>query len=196
MSLLSCFPVQTGHGRISFHDSFLNMRPRSGQPHSGIDIGGELGAPIVAATNGHIVRRCVIGGIPEPGAGNRRYSGNYVVVVDSQRYFYYYFHLQSLNAGARPGTAIRPGQVLGTMGNTGLGGPVHLHFQVWRPFSQPAASDWYASLSFPVRFRGAVSIYQELETLALRLPGARRTRGPVPQPVGPPRQDVPGVIIG
>lgn len=180
------FPVQTGHHRVSFHDSFQDPRP--GGANSAIDIGSSAGTRIYAATKGWVPRRCVVGGETVPGAGNRRRSGNYVVMVDPDGYIYYYFHMRDRPA-VRPGEEVPAGHLIGHMGNTGRGGPVHLHFQAWRPFAQSGAAEWYRTLQFPQRFSGAVNPYRQLEGLALRVPGARRGQSQVAG------RSVAGVII-
>lgn len=184
------FPVRTGEHRVSFHDGFRD--PRRSGTHNAIDIGGHEGTPILAATMGFVVRNCVLGGAPVAGAAPPTLgkSGNYVIVCGPDRYFYFYAHMQYVPT-VHPGGVVVAGQVIGHMGNTGLGGgtgPVHLHFQVWGPFQHQGADEEYRTLSFRRRFPASVNPYDQLQALAAELPGAyvnRGRRGVIIDPLSP-----------
>ena len=96
--------------------------PRGGgRAHEGLDIFAAAGTPVVSATGGIVSRVSTntLGGlvIYTLGAGGRTY---------------YYAHL-SRYGRFKEGDIIKPGDVLGYVGNTGnaRGTPPHLHFGVY-----------------------------------------------------------------
>ena len=100
-------------------DSFT--APRSGgRTHNAIDIAAPTGTPIVAVTDGTVTRRHwnALGG-----------RTLYLTSADGRTDFYY-AHMDSYADGIEVGTAVRRGQVLGTVGATGNAQGPHLHFQV------------------------------------------------------------------
>ena len=100
-------------------DSF--SAPRSGgRTHNAIDIAAPTGTPIVAVTDGTVTRRHwnALGG-----------RTLYLTSADGRTDFYY-AHMDSYADGIEVGTAVRRGQVLGTVGATGNAQGPHLHFQV------------------------------------------------------------------
>jgi murein DD-endopeptidase MepM/ murein hydrolase activator NlpD len=131
---LTRFPVVPGGTRISFHDSFGDIRRRSDRAHSAIDIGTERGMPVVATTDGLVLREWVSkNGTRLTGAGWSDRGGNIVVIVDAEGFAHYYAHM-NMPPLVAPGTPVTAGQPLGEVGNSGSlaeGGPVHLHYQVW-----------------------------------------------------------------
>jgi murein DD-endopeptidase MepM/ murein hydrolase activator NlpD len=167
------FPVQTGHARVSFHDGFLDPRPRG--PHYGIDIGSTMGTRIYCAARGRVVRQCNLGGTRgTPGVGHGTQGGNYAVIAGDNGCFYYYAHMRD-TARVQPGDPVNAGQLIGYMGNTGRGrgtGPVHLHFQVWIPFRHPRAAQEYEQLVFNLRFGRSLNPFSQLRAAAINLPGA------------------------
>ncbi len=185
MFRLQFFPVQTGHHRVSFYDQFRIIREASNLGHGAIDIGSREGTRIYAATDGQVVNRCVIGGDTVDGAGYREPSGNYVVIVDEQGYFYYYFHLYE-SPNVTPGQRVKSGQWIGLMGNSGLArragpgrtAPIHLHFQVVRHLHDRSGSRrWYETLEFPIANLYNRDPFPELKRLALELPGSSSGMG-------------------
>lgn len=98
--------------------------PRTGHVHHAIDIMAPGGSPVVAATDGTILKL--------------RTGGNggitiYQIAPDG-RTLYYYAHLQRYAAGMREGLPIQRGQVIAYVGDTGNAGRgnYHLHFSVGR----------------------------------------------------------------
>lgn len=101
------------------------MRPdecRSG--HCGVDLGEERGEAIFAAHDG-VVERVVEEDTGAPGGRYVRLNHRGGTITTS------YMHLDSLRAGLRPGVPVKAGDLLGTVGDTGVfhSGP-HLHFQI------------------------------------------------------------------
>jgi peptidoglycan LD-endopeptidase LytH len=115
------FPVEgTGPGDIwSF---FGDGRDGGVRVHHGIDIFAPRGTPVLAASDAEVIR-----------VGRRDRGGNVVVLRDGARdILLYYAHLdeQLVETGAR----VRPGDIIGTVGNTGnaITTPPHLHIGIYQ----------------------------------------------------------------
>ncbi len=102
--------------------SFINDWgfPRSGgRRHQGTDVFAARGTPTVAVGNGTVsLKSSSLGGI--------------TLYLRTSQAMYYYAHLDSYAAGISNGTAVKTGQVVGYVGNTGnaIGTSPHLHFQI------------------------------------------------------------------
>lgn len=107
-------PVTSGFGYRSFG---------GGEFHAGIDI-GKRGAvvPVVAAADGYVFRSYF-----SSSYGNVIFITH---VINGQVYTTVYAHLEARLAGE--GQAVRKGQVIGYMGNTGRSTGPHLHFELHR----------------------------------------------------------------
>lgn len=102
--------------------------PRDGgqRKHEGVDIFAKKGTPVVAPADGYISR---------VGTGNL--GGKVVWMQDIRRgHSYYFAHLDS--QAVRPGTKVKQGHLLGTVGNTGNARytPPHLHFGIYQSKSK------------------------------------------------------------
>ena len=92
---------------------------RGGRAHSGQDVFGRTGTPLVAVRDGVVVARGDDGG-----------RGNYVAILDpAARRTYVYLHMQR-PAEVRPGQVVRAGQRVGRVGCTGSCFGDHLHFEI------------------------------------------------------------------
>lgn len=95
--------------------------PRSGgRSHQGTDIFASKGTPVVAVERGVVYR-----------IGQNSLGGNILWLRGASGTSYYYAHLDGY-ANVTEGQLVRPGQLLGYVGNTGnaITTPPHLHFQV------------------------------------------------------------------
>jgi murein DD-endopeptidase MepM/ murein hydrolase activator NlpD len=103
----------------------LGRRPREcGKGHCGVDLHGPRGTPIVA------VRAGVISRVHGSRSGK---GGRYVRVLHDDGSLTYYMHLDRIHPGLRKGSEVAAGQVVGTLGRTGLRhSSAHLHF-AWKP---------------------------------------------------------------
>jgi murein DD-endopeptidase MepM/ murein hydrolase activator NlpD len=104
--------------------------------HTGMDLGAGMGAPIVAAADGEVVRAGYSGG-----------SGNYTCVYHG-RYqgdaiSTCYAHQSQILV--RPGQQVRRGQLIGRVGNTGNSTGPHLHFEVRLDGSPVDPAKWLPS---------------------------------------------------
>ncbi len=103
-------------------DSFLSSRGRHTQ-HLAIDIGAPRGTPVLATTDGQIIR-----------VGREKRGGNSIYQKDaSGKYLLFYCHLSRYAEKTKPGELVHKGDIIGYVGATGhvIGGP-HLHFSVTR----------------------------------------------------------------
>ncbi len=91
--------------------------PRWGRVHEGIDIGGDLGASIHSAESGRVDYAGWIGGY-----------GNTIIVDHGGGMTTLYGHMDGFAVSA--GQTVSIGQVLGSVGHSGLSQGPHLHFEV------------------------------------------------------------------
>ena len=101
-------------------DTWHASRPPA-RRHEGIDIFAKKGTPIVATTEGIVLRR-----------GENRLGGKVVWVYGPGGQHHYYAHLDRF-AGAAPGERVQAGALLGHVGNTGNARttPPHLHYGIY-----------------------------------------------------------------
>ena len=110
-------------------DTFEAARSE-GRTHNALDILAPRGTPVVASAPGEVAR------LFESEKGGL----TVYVVGDDRRTVYYYAHLDAWAPGLEAGQALRAGDAVGTVGDTGNAAPgnTHLHFGVWR-VADPAA---------------------------------------------------------
>jgi murein DD-endopeptidase MepM/ murein hydrolase activator NlpD len=123
-------PVEDASTKSWAEDSFWAYPWGSSITHKGIDIFAPLGTAVISSTYGFVVYT------HEGGKG-----GKSVMVLGPKWRFHYYAHLDSY--GAFPFQPVRPGTVLGTVGDTGnaKGKPPHLHYAITTPFPYPRRYD-------------------------------------------------------
>jgi murein DD-endopeptidase MepM/ murein hydrolase activator NlpD len=112
-------PVQ-GVTRSELTDTWGALRSE-GRSHEGIDIFAPRGTPVLAATQGVVVRR-----------GWNRLGGRTVAVLGPAGWYHYYAHLDHWAAPAT-GDWVEVGTVLGYVGDSGnaQGTPTHLHYGIY-----------------------------------------------------------------
>lgn len=104
-------------GTIMLTSSF---GPRWGRMHNGIDITNQKKskAPILAAQDGIVLEAYY----------NRGGYGNLIILDHGQGIHTYYAHLSSIEV--KEGQAVKQGETIGYMGNTGHSTGYHLHFEI------------------------------------------------------------------
>lgn len=107
--------------RISSHFSSHRLHPikRKRMAHMGIDFELPLGAKVLAARSGQVLR-----------TGRTRGAGIFVVLRHNNGLETYYNHLESIALGIRAGVDVKDGQIIGRVGCTGYCTSPHLHFAV------------------------------------------------------------------
>ncbi|MEM8983612.1 MAG: M23 family metallopeptidase [Pseudomonadota bacterium] len=139
------FPVK-GHTRRSIQSFFGDVRDGGRRRHEGVDVFAARGTPVLAVTDGVATPR------------QSRRGGNTVWLRGNDRSFYF-AHLDTVAIERH--TAVKAGDVLGTIGNTGNARttPPHLHFGIYQ--RGRGALDPYPYLeSFRFRREPAPSVYE------------------------------------
>jgi murein DD-endopeptidase MepM/ murein hydrolase activator NlpD len=90
-----------------------------GHFHSGVDLAAPMGTPVHAASSG----TARVGFDPDG-------AGLYVAVYTDQDVRVLYCHLSAIDVRDRDGVSV--GEVIGSLGATGLATGAHLHFEVQR----------------------------------------------------------------
>ncbi len=121
-----------GVPRKAIADSWNDARGGGIRGHHGTDIMAPGGTPVVAAAPGRIEKlfQSGLGGI------------TLYVRSPDRRWTYYYAHLAGYAAGIREGMAVKAGDTLGYVGDTGDAGAgnYHLHFGLTK---MQAGERWY-----------------------------------------------------
>jgi murein DD-endopeptidase MepM/ murein hydrolase activator NlpD len=122
-SMRLLIPV-AGVRAAELRDTFSDSRSE-GRIHDAIDIMAPRNAPVLAATDGRVVRlfQSAKGGITI-----------YQLASVDEHYVFYYAHLERYADGLAEGHVARRGETIGYVGDTGNAGPgnTHLHFQIYR----------------------------------------------------------------
>jgi murein DD-endopeptidase MepM/ murein hydrolase activator NlpD len=87
--------------------------------HAGTDWAAPRGTPIIASGNGIVEK-----------AGWSGAYGNQTIIKHANGYESSYSHQTSIARGVVPGAKVRQGQVIGTVGSTGLSTGPHLHYEL------------------------------------------------------------------
>ena len=104
--------------------------------HDGMDIGQGIGAPILAAAAGIVVRTGWVNNC----------GGNQVVIAVGSNLYTGYYHMSKILVS--PGQKIARGQQIGKIGDSGCTTGPHLHFSVSRGYPLSSGSTFYN----PARF--------------------------------------------
>ncbi len=114
------FPIRGRHDYGGAGSRF--GAPRSGHTHMGQDIGAEHWTKLVAAHTGTVsTRQYQAGG-----------AGHYLVIRGRDNSDSVYMHMPRVPL-VEPGTFVRAGEKIGSVGCTGSCTGPHLHFELWTP---------------------------------------------------------------
>ncbi|GAA4031063.1 M23 family metallopeptidase [Actimicrobium antarcticum] len=108
--------MTSGYSVARFHPILQLWRA-----HTGIDFAAPAGTPVRITADGVVEFVGVRGGY-----------GNLVTVRHSDGLSTYYGHLQGFSRGLKAGMPVRQGDLLGTVGMTGLATGPHLHYELRR----------------------------------------------------------------
>jgi murein DD-endopeptidase MepM/ murein hydrolase activator NlpD len=85
--------------------------------HGGVDISGEVGAPVIAAASGRVALAAAL-----------RVRGNAVIIDHGLGVYSGYYHLSEILV--QEGQSVAQGDIIGRLGNTGLSTGAHLHWEM------------------------------------------------------------------
>lgn len=110
-------------GRVVNSPFGLRQLPweENGRLHEGVDIAAPTGSPIVAATDGMVVRTGASGSY-----------GRFVEIAHKDGFRTMYAHLGATARGVKPGAYARRGQTIAYVGSSGRSTGAHLHFELRR----------------------------------------------------------------
>lgn len=113
-------PVLFGISLPHISPNYGDDRDGGSRLHEGLDIMGKLGTPIVSPTEAVVTS-----------TGDGDSSGKYVRTANPGGENFVYMHLDDI-ANIKSGDVLKPGEYIGTVGDTGnaKGGPAHLHFEI------------------------------------------------------------------
>lgn len=112
-------PVESGRLSSGYSDARLSPIHQDWRAHRGVDLYAPEGTPVRAAADGLV----------ELVEAQRGY-GNMIVIRHRSPYTTLYAHLREFSAGLRPGTVVKRGDVIGTVGATGWATGPHLHYEL------------------------------------------------------------------
>jgi len=90
-------------------------------PHLGTDYAAPSGTPIRAVANGVVEK-----------ASYTKNNGKYVKIKHDKQYKTQYLHMSGFASGIRSGAAVKQGQTIGYVGQTGLATGPHVCFRFWK----------------------------------------------------------------
>ena len=108
-----------------------------GRLHEGVDISADSGKPVIAVADGVVVE-----------AGQKGGYGRYVAVRHAERLTTIYAHLGGIEAGVKPGQAVKAGAPLGRIGSTGVSTGPHLHFEIRDAQDRPLTPAMFLGTAF------------------------------------------------
>ncbi|NNM14597.1 MAG: peptidoglycan DD-metalloendopeptidase family protein [Gammaproteobacteria bacterium] len=102
----------------SFNPRRMHPVHKRVRPHRGVDYGGPLNTPIIAAGDGKVIFR-----------GRKGGYGNCVIIQHGGNITTLYAHLNKFNRKVRHGSRVKQGQTIGYLGATGTVTAKHLHYE-------------------------------------------------------------------
>lgn len=134
------------------HKSFWHWpwtRGVNGHPHTGVDIFGKVGTPVVSQTGGLVIYAKEM-----PGK-----AGNSVFVLGPKWRIHEYLHLNTIDCTVMD--FVNPGELIGTLGKSGNAAstPAHVHYgiitpipYIWRAFEKEGTGDAPSRFSWRLMF--------------------------------------------
>ncbi len=154
--------------RISSSFSLARKHPvlNTIRAHKGTDYAASVGTPIRSTGDGKVIF-----------AGRQGGYGNLIVIQHGQGYETRYGHMNSFAKGISTGSRVSQGQVIGSVGKTGLASGPHLHYefhvkgQVRNPVTVQLPQSMGIASNEKDRFNSAT------QTLVAQLQGSERNSG-------------------
>ncbi len=111
-------PLEFTRVSSGFTENRLHPILRDWRAHKGVDMPAPIGTNVRTVADGTI-----------DFIGSQRGYGNVIVVKHDARHSTLYAHLNTLADDLQPGTRVRQGEIIGTVGQTGWATGPHLHFE-------------------------------------------------------------------
>ena len=102
----------------SFNPKRFHPIHKKTRPHRGVDYGGPMNTPILAAGDGKVIFR-----------GRKGGYGNTVILQHGGNITTLYAHLNKFNGKVRSGSRVKQGQTIGYLGKSGKVTGKHLHYE-------------------------------------------------------------------
>lgn len=115
------WPCPSSHYITSYFGPRNTGIPGASTTHKGIDIGASSGAAIVAALDGTVITSAYSSA-----------RGNYLMIDHGGGIITLYQHGKDGTKRVSVGEKVTKGQTIMGVGNTGISGGNHLHFEVWK----------------------------------------------------------------
>lgn len=132
--------------RTDIHDTFNDARGGGQRHHEATDIMAPTGTPVIAVDNG-IIKKLF----------NSKPGGLTIYQFDpSERFSYYYAHLDRYATGLKEGQLVKRGDLIGYVGITGNSDPnaPHLHFGIFELGPEKRWHEGKPVNPYPVLMRG------------------------------------------
>jgi murein DD-endopeptidase MepM/ murein hydrolase activator NlpD len=114
------YPLKFSRIASAFSNSRFHPVLKIHRPHNGVDFAAPMGTPVRSVADGIVTSAGYNGG-----------SGKMIKISHDSRYATAYLHLARIESSLRPGMRVARGQVIGTVGMTGLATGPHLHFSLY-----------------------------------------------------------------
>jgi murein DD-endopeptidase MepM/ murein hydrolase activator NlpD len=115
------YPLSYSRITSVYSDSRMHPVLRIKRPHYGVDFAAPIGTPVRSIGDG-IVKE----------ASYKGSAGRMIRIEHNSTYATAYLHLHSIKSNIRPGMRVARGEVIGTVGQTGLASGPHLHFSLYK----------------------------------------------------------------
>lgn len=109
-------PVNFRYISSSFKKKRFHPVQKRWKAHRGVDYAADRGTPVIAAGDGKVIK-----------SGYDKYNGHHVFIQHGEKYVTKYLHFTKRKV--KKGQTVKQGQVIGTVGSTGLASGPHLHYE-------------------------------------------------------------------
>lgn len=169
------YPVRFSHISSSFGSARKHPILHYRRPHKGIDLAAPIGTPIYAIGDGRISF-----------LGRQNGYGNMVKITHDRQYSTVYAHMLKFQRGLRSGSAIKKGQIIGYVGQSGLATGPHCHYElhvnhiprnpatVSLPQAQPIPRAEYAVfMRHSQQLLGQLKLFEDSQLATAQSPGRK-----------------------
>jgi murein DD-endopeptidase MepM/ murein hydrolase activator NlpD len=115
------YPLSFSRISSVYSDSRMHPVLKIKRPHFGVDFAAPTGTPVRAVGDGVIQE-----------VGYKGSAGKMVKIIHNSTYATAYLHLNSIGSKLQVGSKVHRGQVIGTVGSTGLASGSHLHYSLYK----------------------------------------------------------------